>query len=480
MELHQAFHNFIVTAVKQVEELQGTLYEMEYQPTGTKLAWLERKEENKTFGIAFRTLPEDDTGVFHILEHSVLCGSRRYPVREPFVELMKSSMQTFLNAMTFPDKTVYPVASRNPTDFLNLIRVYMDAVLHPAIYEKPEIFRQEGWHYELRDSQTQPIYKGVVFNEMKGVMSSPEELMRWELNRRMFPDTCYRFVSGGDPEHIPELTYEQFLDCHHRFYYPSNAFLFLDGQVDIAAVLALLDEEYLREYTREPHCSAPAYQLPADGGESRIHYELSPAEPLKGKVRVAWGFGLGDVTHREEQIAAAALAELLCGSNHSLLKQAVLSAGLAEDISLGILDGIRQPYVSLLVRNLEEGQINALNTLIRRTLESAAASGLDHSHLKAILANLELRLRERDYGYMPQGVGLGIELTNSWLYGIDPAEALSSAPVFQALNQKVDTGWYEELLEKIFLWYSFGQTKNRRSENCGDFYIWWPWRDSNP
>ena len=202
-------HGFIEKSVRVLPELDGTLHELEHEKSGARLVWLERAEENKTFGIAFQTQPWDDTGVFHILEHCVLCGSDKYPVKEPYLELMKSSLNTFLNAMTFPDNTFFPVSSRNGQDFVNLLRVYMDAVLHPLIYSKPEIFGQEGWHYEL-DGNGAPSYKGIVFNEMKGAFSSPDTLLESEMGRRLFPDTCYRFVSGGDPEHIPELTYEQF------------------------------------------------------------------------------------------------------------------------------------------------------------------------------------------------------------------------------------------------------------------------------
>ena len=228
MKVNEIVHGFLVRSVRFLPELEAQLVEMEHVKSGARLVWLDRQEENKTFAIAFRTLPEDDTGVFHILEHSVLCGSDKYPVKEPFVELMKSSLQTFLNAFTFPDKTVYPVCSRNDKDFANLVRVYMDAVLHPAIYHKPEIFRQEGWHYELTEDQTEPVYKGVVFNEMKGAYADPDARLCHELDRQLFPDTSYRFESGGHPAHIPELTYEQFLEAHRRFYAPSNSYIYLD------------------------------------------------------------------------------------------------------------------------------------------------------------------------------------------------------------------------------------------------------------
>ena len=249
MEIGTVCQNFRVTRVRRLEELDCNLWEMEHEKTGAKLAWLDRADENKTFGIAFKTLPEDSTGVFHILEHSVLCGSEKYPVKEPFVELLKSSVQTFLNAMTYPDKTVYPISSRNDQDYLNLLDVYMDAVLHPAIYRKPEIFRQEGWRYELQGEE-QPVYQGVVFNEMKGAYASSDTVLEYAMNQLMFPDNCYSWESGGHPAHIPDLTYEQFIANHQKYYHPSNARIMLAGSVDLVPVLAHIDA-YLKDYERQ-------------------------------------------------------------------------------------------------------------------------------------------------------------------------------------------------------------------------------------
>ena len=289
MEKNDILSGFIVLDRQSVDELDAVLWQMEHQKSGARLVWLERAEENKTFGIAFQTQPWDDTGIFHILEHSVLCGSERYPVKEPFVELMKSSLNTFLNAMTFPDRTFYPVSSRNDQDFINLLRVYMDAVLHPLLHSRPEIFGQEGWHYEL-DEDGAPFCKGVVFNEMKGTFASPDALLEREMTRCLFPDTCYRFVSGGDPEHIPELTYEAFTAAHRRLYHPSNSYIFLDGRLNIGEILAILDSEYLSGYERRPAPGAIPLQKPVDGGLSIVRYELSPQETPEGRSKLADGF----------------------------------------------------------------------------------------------------------------------------------------------------------------------------------------------
>ena len=275
MEKNDILSGFIVLDRQSVDELDAVLWQMEHQKSGARLVWLERAEENKTFGIAFQTQPWDDTGIFHILEHSVLCGSERYPVKEPFVELMKSSLNTFLNAMTFPDRTFYPVSSRNDQDFINLLRVYMDAVLHPLLHSRPEIFGQEGWHYEL-DEDGAPFCKGVVFNEMKGAYADKDSRMYLEIERQLYPDTAYRFESGGHPAHIPELTYERFLDAHRRFYAPSNSYIYLDGRMDIDAVLAILDGEYLQDFTRRDDQPQFVLQAPVKSGLVRSRYEISP------------------------------------------------------------------------------------------------------------------------------------------------------------------------------------------------------------
>ncbi len=450
MQLNDRIRNFRVTAVQPVSELEATLYQLEHEKTGARLVWLDRASENKTFAIAFRTIPEDDTGVFHILEHSVLCGSKKYPVKEPFVELMKGSMQTFLNAFTFPDKTCYPVSSRNDKDFMNLMRVYLDAVFCPAIYEKPSIYRQEGWHFELRDGE-EPSFKGVVFNEMKGAFASPDSLMHYQIIRRMFPDTCYRFVSGGDPAAIPDLTYEQFLNAHKKFYHPSNSYIYLDGNVDLDAALGLMDEEYLSGYEKTYVDSEIAYQKPLQAEPGICYYEISPNESLEKKARLGLCYGLGDYRDRRELAAMSIIADLLCGSNHAPLKQKLLSLGLAEDVGLGAMGGMQQSYVVLSADNMDENRLEEFKTVAQEVIREQVRNGLDHEHIRSILANMELHARERDYGYMPQGLGIGLDMLDSWLYGGDPAANLTVGPLYAELNSLVDTGWYEELLEKVML-----------------------------
>lgn len=440
---------FTVVKTTPLPELEAVLYRMEHDKTGLELVWLKRDEENKTFGIAFQTLPWDDTGVFHILEHSVLCGSEKYPVKEPFVELMKSSMNTFLNALTFQDKTFYPISSRNDKDFINLMRVYMDAVLRPLIYTKPEIFYQEGWHYE-QDENGNIGYKGVVFNEMKGAFAGADELAVDRLNRLLFPDSPYRFVSGGDPASIPNLSYETFLDTHARFYAPSNAYIFLDGDMDIEQVLGILNDEYLCHYEKTERMAPPQMQAPVCGRDEG-YYELAEGEPLEGKARLSFGKVIGTFDEREKIVAMQVLSEVLCGSNQSPLSKAILRQGLAEEVDMGVNDGMLQPWLMLEVKNLRAEDAPKVEAAICAQLEELACNGLDRGQLEAVLANVEFKMRERDYGYYPQGIIFGFTALETWLYGGDPAADLEVGELFVKLRQKMNEGYFEQLIRTQLL-----------------------------
>ena len=450
MKIEAERFGFVQERQVELKELSGVLYEMTHEKTGLKLAWLKRDEENKTFGIAFETLPWDDTGVFHILEHSVLCGSEKYPVKEPFVELLKSSLNTFLNAMTYPDKTVYPVCSRNDKDFLNLTRVYLDAVFRPAIYEKPEIFHQEGWHYEF-DGEGKPSYKGVVFNEMKGAFADADRITWTQLQRALFPDNAYGFVSGGDPAKIPDLSYEKFLEAHRKFYSPSNAYVFLDGALDINAVLELLDRDYLAGAEKTERIAPPAMQKPINGGTVCTTYEIGADEKEEGKTRLAWGRVVGTFADREKLTAVEALSKVLCGGNHAPLSKLVLSEGLAEDVNLFVYDGVSQPWVILEVKNLKAEDAGKVEEKLFGELRRLAEEGLDHGQLEAILANMEFQLRERDYGYAPTGLVFGLGMMDSWLYGGKPEANLEVNDLFEGLRKKLSEGYFEKLIREVLL-----------------------------
>ena len=449
MQIGSTIHNFRITNVRSLSELNCSLWELEHEKTGTPLAWLDRADENKTFAITFKTIPEDSTGVFHILEHSVLCGSDKYPVKEPFVELLKSSVNTFLNAMTYPDKTVYPFSSRNNKDFLNLLDVYMDAVLHPAIYHKPEIFRQEGWRYELREGQD-PVYQGVVFNEMKGAYASADAVLEHAMNRLLFPDNCYSAESGGHPEHIPDLTYEQFIANHRKFYHPSNSYIILNGSVDLDAVLAHIDS-YLKDYDRH----VADFQIPMQAAvpyrEERTIYEIGTEESTSNRTIVSCGCMLGRFDEQEKLYAAAVLKDYLAGDNDAPLKQAVLSAGLGQDVKVQLHDGIQQNWISWEVWNTDEDKVDEIKAVVNRVLTDLAENGLDKGRLEACFNRFAFQLRDKDGGWASRSLSEALTMLDSWLYGGDPAQYLLTEDVLNALEAKLDSAYFADLIRTLFL-----------------------------
>ena len=450
MRINDVIHGFRVLERRQLDEIGAVLWRMEYEKNGARLIWLDRPDDNKTFSIAFKTIPQDDTGVFHILEHSVLNGSEKYPVKEPFVELLKSSMATFLNAMTFPDKTMYPVSSRNPQDFLNLMDVYLDAVLHPLSLHDEHAFLQEGWHYELDSPEGELRYNGVVYNEMKGAYASADTVMEARLDALLFPDNCYGKSSGGDPEHIPELTYENYLASHRRFYHPSNAYICLDGQVDMDAALKKLDG-FLCEYERiDPDADIPM-QEPVSPAEQTCYYEIGPDEDETDKAILAGGWVFGRFDDMEENIAFSVLSRLLCGSNDAPLTKALLDAGLCQDVALEKLDGVQQLYAILQIKNADPSKKDEIWALAEGVLRQQCEQGLDKKRLHSILNRMEFTTREKDYGSMPRGLVYAIAAMEGWLYGGDPAMSLEYDAVFASLRKKADEGWFEGFLRQALL-----------------------------
>lgn len=449
MQIGSSIHNFRITNVRSLPEMNCSLWELEHEKTGTLLVWLDRADENKTFAITFKTIPEDSTGVFHILEHSVLCGSNKYPVKEPFVELLKSSVNTFLNAMTYPDKTVYPLSSRNNKDFLNLLDVYMDAVLHPAIYQKPEIFRQEGWRYELREGQD-PVYQGVVLNEMKGAYASADAVLEHAMNRLMFPDNCYSAESGGHPEHIPDLTYEQFIANHRKFYHPSNSRIILSGSVDLDSTLAHIDS-YLKDYDRH----VADFQIPMQAAvpyrEERTIYEIGAEESAFNRTIVSCGCMLGRFDEQEKLYAATVLKDYLAGDNDAPLKHAVLSAGLGQDVKVQLHDGIQQNWISWEVWNTDEKKVDEIKAVVNRVLTDLAENGLDKGRLEACFNRFAFQLRDKDGGWASRSLSEALTMLDSWLYGGDPAQYLLTEDVLNALEAKLDSAYFADLIRTLFL-----------------------------
>lgn len=448
MNINDLLHGFRVLSIQECRDTGGVLIRMEHEKSGAQCIYHDRKDVNKTFAITFKTLPSDNTGVFHILEHSVLNGSRKYPVREPFVELLKGSLQTFLNAFTYPDKTMYPVSTRNDQDFLNLISVYMDAVLHPAIYENPNIFYQEGWHHEIRSAEQEPVYKGVVLNEMKGAYSSVDEGIVNTLNHIMFPDNCYQYESGGNPEEITDLTYEKFLETHQKYYHPSNARIWLDGTMDLDRVLKLLDEEYLCEYDRQNTDFTIAMQKEVAPEVKTFEYELGSDEDEKNRTQIAFGRIVSTFDQRKKNMAWSVLSAILVASNESPLKKAILEKDLGQDVELELFDGIQQPWAVLCVRNTEQKKLDEVRNTIVSSARDLVENGLDHDQIIACLNQMEFKYRER---HEPAGLMYGQRAMDTWLYDGDPMQNLNIGHLFDELRRDVSSHYFEDVLAEFLL-----------------------------
>lgn len=448
MEIGQVVHGFELVSLTPVEELNAKLHLLRHQKTGAQLLWTGREDENKTFAIAFQTIPEDDTGVFHILEHSVLCGSDKYPVKEPFVELLKGSLNTFLNAVTFPDKTMYPVSSRNDADFRNLMRVYLDAVFCPAIYHNENIFRQEGWRYEMDPETGLPKYVGVVFGEMKGAFSSVDEIIFTKMMRQIYGESCYGYCSGGDPKHIPELTYEQFINNHRRFYHPTNSKIFLDGSVNLEQTLADIDGEYLSKFSYQEPDFALEMQPARPYSCESVSYAVAPGSDKKNQAHFAMGKIVSTWQDLEKNMAISILQDYLAGSNSAPLTRAVLERGLGQNVEFNVETGIAQCFMLLQVRNTNEDQLENMRREIGSIAQVILDKGLDREELTASLNRMEFRNRERNE---PFGLYLGIAAAQSWMYGGDPAMYLAVGKIFDSIRAKLDGSYFEELLREMLL-----------------------------
>ena len=436
-----------------IEELDCVAWLLKHKKSGARVALMSNDDENKVFHIGFRTPPQDSTGLPHILEHSVLCGSKKFPVKDPFVELVKGSLNTFLNAMTYSDKTVYPVASCNDADFQNLMDVYLDAVFHPNIYLKEEIFMQEGWHYELEDPDGELTLNGVVYNEMKGAFSSPEDVLDRQIMAALFPDTPYGNESGGDPDCIPDLTYEQFLDFHKKYYHPSNSYIYLYGNMDMAEKLQWLDEEYLSEYDAISIDSAlPMQEAFEETREMILEYPISDAEDEKDNTYLSYNKVIGTSLDKELYLAFQILDYALLAAPGAPLKQALLDAKIGKDVMSSYDNGILQPTFSIVAKNANLDQKDAFVTLIHQTLENLVNKGLDKKALEAGLNYYEFRYREADFGNYPKGLMYGLQAFDSWLYDENkPFIHLEALDTFASLRRLVDTDYYESLIQKYLL-----------------------------
>ena len=444
-------HGFTVERIEELAEIDGRAVIMRHAQTGTPLLWLANDDANKSFSITFKTPPADSTGVFHILEHSVLCGSDLYPVKEPFVNLLKSSMQTFLNALTFSDKTMYPVASTNERDLLNLMSVYLDAVLFPQLYHKRAIFEQEGWHYEVEGEgdERRLVTNGVVLNEMRGAMSDPDEVALAGLNEALFPDTAYGFESGGDPQVIPTLTYEAYLDAHARHYSMANARVVLYGDIALDPELELVESFIAREQAaaRKAGPANPLnLQAPVVNLGMRREMATSPDNAC-----VVEGFVVGTYRDRVKTLACEILSDALMGSNEAPLKKTVLESGLGCDVDSFIYDGLMQPYVAIELRGARPGAAEEFGALLHREFERLSREGVPRAELEAALDSADFNLRERDSG-MADGVALAINAMCGWLYDdAMPCDYLRYEDAMQTLRDGLDTSFWEDLVREVFV-----------------------------
>ena len=426
---------------------------LKHKKSGARIAYIPCEDNNKVFSIGFRTPPSDSTGVAHIIEHTVLCGSEKYPLKDPFVELVKGSLNTFLNAMTYPDKTLYPVASTNDADFRNLMNVYLDAVFFPNIYHEQNIFRQEGWHYEMESAESPLVINGVVYNEMKGAFSSPDDVLEREIMNALFPDTSYGVESGGDPDVIPSLTYENYLDFHRRYYHPSNSYIFIYGDMDAAETLSFLDREYLCRFDEIEIDSALKVQAPFSSRRTVVRaYPISNDEEEAGNTFLSYNVVAGDCLDTKKLIAMDVLDYALLSAPGAPLRQALIDAGIGLDVYGGYQSGILQPYFMICARHADEKDADRFLKVITDTLKDQVEKGISRESLRAGLSSLEFSFREADYGLFPKGLYYGLDCMNTWLYSDDhPFSGLMQLDAFDELKKLIDEGYFEKLIEECFL-----------------------------
>lgn len=442
-----------ILKTENLTDIQSTGYILRHKKSGARVAVISNTDENKVFYIGFRTPPEDETGVPHIIEHTVLCGSQKFPVKDPFVELVKGSLNTFLNAMTYPDKTIYPVASCNDKDFQNLVDVYMDAVFNPNIYKHEEIFKQEGWHYELESKDAPVTINGVVYNEMKGAYSSPDEILQQEIYRALYPDNTYSKNSGGNPEHIPDLTYEEYLNFHRRYYHPVNSYIYLYGDMDMAEKLDWMDKEYLSRYDRiELDSTIPLQKAFDEKVDVTTKYPISAGESEENKTYLSYNVSVADVLDRKLYQAFDILDYALVSAPGAPLKKALIDAGIGKDISGGFDSGSLQPVFSIVAKNANASEKEQFLEIIQKTLKDLVKNGINREALLAGINSSEFRFREADFGQFPKGLLYGIQCLDSWLFeDMEPFMHLQCLDTFRFLKEQVETGYFENLIEKYLL-----------------------------
>ncbi len=438
---------------REIADLKSQGIILRHKKTGARIALLSNEDENKVFYIGFRTPPTDSTGVAHIIEHSVLCGSDKYPVKDPFVELAKGSLNTFLNAITYPDKTVYPIASCNDKDFSNLMDVYLDAVFHPNIYKEKKIFMQEGWHYELDSLEDELTYNGVVYNEMKGAYSSADDMLDREIYNGLYPDTAYGVDSGGKPSDIPSLTYEDFLAFHQKYYHPSNSYIYLYGNMDMEEKLRYLDEEYLSKYEYLEVDSQIQIQDAFPGAmDERREYPVLDSDDTENMTYFSYNVSIGTCLDKELYLALQVLDYALCSAPGAPVKVALMDAGIGEDVYSVCENGILQPFFSFVAKNAKEEEKERFIEILEETLKALVRDGISKASLYAALNNFEFKYREADFGMYPKGLMYGLQALDSWLYDAGrPFLHVEALDTFATLRKKAESGYFETLIKEQIL-----------------------------
>lgn len=448
------FHSAFETIKEQdLEVIHANGYLLRHKKTGATVALVSNDDDNKVFYIGFRTPPTDSTGVAHIIEHTVLCGSDKYPLKDPFVELVKGSMNTFINAMTYPDKTVYPVASTNDKDFNNLMDVYMDAVFNPNIYKYPEVFKQEGWHYEMTEPDGDITINGVVYNEMKGAFSSPDDVLERQIMTSLFPDTTYAIESGGDPDVIPTLTREAYLDFHRKYYHPSNSYIYLYGDMDMEERLDYLDKEYLSKYDSLEIDSTvhaqPAFDTPVD---TDVKYSVNSDDDTADKSYLSMNYSVGKYDDMELISAFSILDYALLSSPGAPLERALHEAGIGEDISGGLDSGTIQPVFSIIAKNTDLNRKKEFENIICDTLKDVVKKGIDKNVLLAGIEINKFRFLESDFGSFPKGLIYGLGILDTWLYDKNmPFDTLETVKYLDGFRNHLEDGYFEALIEKYLI-----------------------------
>ena len=437
----------------RVEDVQSDGFILRHKKSGARIAILSNNDDNKVFYIGFRTPPEDETGVPHIIEHTTLCGSKKFPVKDPFIELAKGSLNTFLNAMTYPDKTVYPVASCNDQDFKNLMDVYLDAVFNPNITKYEEIFKQEGWHYELTGKDDELKINGVVYNEMKGAYSSPDEVLSSQIYRSLFPDNTYSKDSGGNPEYIPKLTYEAYLDFYHKYYHPSNSYIYLYGDMDVVERLEWLDKEYLSHYEYKKVNSEINKQPAFDEIKNvEAQYSITMDDSQENKTYLSYNRVVGDTLDKMLYQAFDVLDYALVSSPGAPVKQALIDAGIGDDVYGSYDAGILQPVFSFVAKNANASQADEFESIIENTLKEVVKTGINKEALLAGINSSEFKFREADFGQFPKGLLFGLNCLDSWLFDdMKPFIHLECLDTFAKLRRAVDTDYFEKLIKEYLL-----------------------------